>query len=166
MLGRNYCFMPVEDDEGQRIMIAQSLTFGEQLGWNDPLLYLQMKHRDFYRRCVAAREEIGSFMYEGTLLRSPEFTCDAPILRTTQCREAYGGLVEHSVIFCEHWQRFDGKRMLLLVNAGESECEARCVRSLDDGEYALAGDCSAVLKIENGNGSVKLPPLSVQYCIY
>ena len=166
MLGRNYCFMPVEDDEGQRIMIAQSLTFGEQLGWNDPLLYLQMKHRDFYRRCVAAREEIGSFMYEGTLLRSPEFTCDAPLLRTTQCREAYGGLVEHSAIFCEHWQRYDGKRMLLLVNAGETECTAECLRSLGDGEYTLSGDCNAVLKIENGKGCVTLPPLSVQYCIY
>ena len=163
MFGRNYRYMPYDDDEGQRINIAQSFTFGEQLGWNAPDLYMQMKHKDFYKKCVHERARVGSYMYNGRLLRSPEFTDDQPIIRTTRCKEAYGGLVEHSAIFSEHWERNDGKRLLIIVNAGEQEAEVSYTYGLDDGEYILSGDTEGVLKIENGCGSTRIPPLSIVY---
>lgn len=161
MFGRNYHYLPFDDDEGQRIMIAQSFTFGEQLGWNSPELYMQMKHKDFYRKCVHEREKIGSFMYNGRLLRSPEFADDQPGLRTERCREAYGGIVEHSAVFCEHWERNDGKRLLVLVNAGENSAEVRLISGLDDGRYILSGDTSGEFEIIGGKATVALPPLSV-----
>ena len=167
MFGRNYCFMPFDDDEGQRINIAQSLTFGEELGWNDPELYLQMKHRDFYKNCVHKRKEIGSFFYNGTLLRSPLFTDSAPVIRTTRCKEAYGGVVEHTAFFCEHWRRdTDGKKLLVAVNAGETETTAEFTLGLPDGEYTFKGDFTGKLVIKNGKGSLTLPPLSVCYSIH
>ena len=163
MFGRNYCFMPFDDDEGQRIMIAQSLTFGEQLGWNDPELYLQMKNKDFYKKCVHVREKLGSYMYNGELLRSPSFKDDGEMIRTTRCREAYGGIVEHSAAFCEHWQRHDGEKMLLLVNASEKAVNVSFTYGLDDGEYKLCGDTGITFTVKDGKGSVALPPLSVSY---
>lgn len=165
MFGRNYCFMPFDDDEGQRIMIAQSFTFGEQLGWNDPKLYMQMKHKDFYRKIVHEREkqEVGSYMYNGRLLKSPEFKDDAKMLRTERCKEAYGGIVEHSAVFCEHWERADGERLVVLVNAAETDARVEFLSSLEDGVYSLSGDSRGEFTVENGIGSIVLPPLSVAY---
>ena len=159
--------MPDDDDEGQRINIAQSLTFGEELGWNDPKLYLQMKHRGFYRECVHTRVKIGSFFYTGTLLRSPLFSDTAPAIRTTRCREAYGGIVEHSAAFCEHWRRnTDGKKIIVLVNAAETENTVNFTLGLDDGKYVFEGGCKNSLVIKDGRGSITLPPLSVNYAIH
>lgn len=163
MFGRNYRYMPYDDDEGQRINIAQSFTFGEQLGWNAPDLYLQMKSKGFYKKCVHERARIGSYMYNGRLLRSPEFTDDQPLIRTTRCKEAYGGLVEHTAIFSEHWERNDGKRILLIVNACENEAEVSFTRGLDDGKHTLSGDASGILEIKDGCGKAKIPPLSIVY---
>ena len=153
----------IPDATRKRINIAQSFTFGEQLGWNAPDLYMQMKHKDFYKKCVHERAKVGSYMYNGRLLRSPEFTDDQPLIRTTRCKEAYGGLVEHSAVFSEHWERNDGKKLLLIVNACESEAEVSYTYGLDDGEYILSGDTDGVMKIENGKGKVKIPPLSIVY---
>ena len=166
MFGRNFRYMPEDDDEGQRIMAAQSLTFGDQMGWNTPEFYFQMKNKEFYKKCVHVRDELGSYMYDGRLLRSPEFTDDVPMLRTTRSREAYDGLLEHSGTFCEHWERKDGEKLLILVNAQDVSAEMTFTAHLDDGKYKLQGDVASTLTIENGNGKVKLPPLSVAYCLY
>jgi hypothetical protein len=164
MFGRNYRAMPWDDDQGQRIMISQSFTYGEQLGWNDPDLYLQMKHKDFYKKCVQERAKIGSYMYDGKLLHSPEFKDDQPKLRTDKCKAAYYGLVEHSAVFAEHWERnCDGKRLLVIVNASENEAKVEFTAQLDDGKYILSGDTSGIMEITNGYGSAVLPPLSVVY---
>ncbi len=163
MFGRNYHYMPYDDDEGQRIMIAQSLTFGEQLGWNSPDLYLQMKHKDFYRKCVNERVRVGSYMYNGRLLHTPEFRDDLPKLRTERCKEAYGGIVEHSSTFCEHWERNDGKRIVLIVNASEHSAEFEILSGVEDGRYKLFGDIGGFVDITEGKAKISLPPLSVSY---
>ena len=163
MYGRNYRYMPYDDDEGQRINIAQSFTYGEQLGWNAPDLYMQMKHKEFYKKCVHERARVGSYFYNGRLLRSPEITDDQPIIRTTRCKEAYGGIVEHSAVFCEHWERKDGERLVVMVNACENDAEVKFSYGLDDGEYILSGDAAGKLKIENGLGSLTIPKLSIVY---
>lgn len=163
MFGRNYYYMPFDDDEGQRIMLAQSFTFGEQLGWNDLELYSHMKHKDFYKKCVRERTKIGEYMYNGRLLRSPEFKDNLPKLRTERCKEAYGGIVEHSAVFAEHWQRNDGEELLVIVNAGEKTAKIDFSFGLDDGQYTLFGDAEGILDINNGKGTMVLAPLSVAY---
>lgn len=163
MFGRNYRYMPYDDDEGQRINIAQSFTFGEQLGWNAPDLYMQMKSKHFYKKCVHERAKIGSFFYNGRLLKTPEFYDDQPIIRTTRCKEAYGGIVEHSAVFSERWERNDGERILIIVNACENEATVNYVNGLEDGRYTLSGDASGILEIRNGSGATTLPPFSIVY---
>lgn len=166
MFGRNYCFMPFDDDAGQMIMLAQSFTFGEELGWNDPELYLQMKHKDFYKKCVHERVKVADYFYNGRLLRPVEFFDGLPALRTVSCREARNGLIEHSACFCEHWERNDGKKMLIIVNASDSAAEFAVTGGLPDGSYALCGDTDGALNIENGRGKVRLPALSVSYSFH
>ena len=166
MFGRNYCFMPFDDDEGQRIMIAQSFTFGEELGWNDPLLYLQMKHKDFYRKCVHERVKIADWFCSGRLLRPVEFEDGLKPLRTDRCKEAQNGIVEHSACFCEHWQNREGKKMLIIVNASDEEADFNVTYGLEDGKYVLTGDCESELVIENGKGCVHLPKLSISYAFH
>lgn len=165
MFGRNYCFMPFDDDEGQRIMIAESLTFGEELGWNDPLLYLQMKHKDFYKKCVHERVKIADYFYNGELMPPVYFEDGLPKIRTEKCREARYGLIEHTACFCQRWRRIDGKELLVIVNAGEGEADFKVKSGLPDGVYRLAGDSSEALVIKGGTGEVRLPPLSVSYSI-
>ncbi len=164
MFGRNYCYMPFDDDEGQRIMIAQSLTFGEQLGWNDPLLYLQMKHKDFYKKCVHSRENYADYFYNGTILAPIEFEDDLPPIRTTRCKEARYGLVEHSACFFQQWQRRDGKKLLVLVNAAEEKATLCVKGGLEDGEYTFLGDTEKTLCVIDGKGTMEVLPLSVNYC--
>lgn len=166
MFGRNFRYMPIDDDEGQRILSAQSLTYGDQMGWNSIEFYNAMEHKDFYIKCVRARDEIGSYMYSGKMLRTPDITDDAPMLRTTKNREAYGGLLEHNAVFCEHWERGDKSRLLVLSNASTQAANVSINANLPDGEYALSGDLGGVLRIENQKGAITLPPLSVVYSIH
>ncbi len=163
MYGRNYHYMPDDDDQGQRITIAQSFTFGEELGWDMPELYMQMKHKDFYKKCVHEREKIGSYMYNGRLLRSPEFTDDQKALFTNRSKEAYGGILRHSAVFCQHWQRNDGESIVVIVNASENTAKVNFKGGLSDGKYKLSGDTQGILEIYNGKGEATLPPLSVVY---
>ncbi len=164
MYGRNYHYMPDDDDQGQRIMIAQAFTFGEQLGWDMPYLYMQMKHKDFYKKCVHERQFIGEYMSNGFLLHTPEITDDQPKLYTNRSKEAYGGIVEHSAVFCERWEKnTDGKRVGIFVNASENEAKVEIKSGFEDGLYTIYGDIDGSLEIKNGYGKLTLPPLSVVY---
>ena len=163
VFGRNYLYAP--DAVGQDILAAQSLTYGEQMGWILPETYNTLYHKDFYKRCVNARVRLGSFFYDGVLLRSPKIK-DKNKIKTTKIKfEAYGGLLEHTATFSEVWQRKDGKRMVLLINASEKEA-CPCINAyIPDGKYEVSGDAEASVEVVDGEFTVHLPPLSVSYII-
>ena len=163
VFGRNYLYAP--DAVGQDILAAQSLTYGEQMGWILPETYNTLYHKDFYKRCVNARVRLGSFFYDGVLLRSPKIK-DKNKIKTTKIKfEAYGGLLEHTATFSEVWQRKDGKRMVLLINASEKEA-CPCINAyIPDGKYEVSGDAKASVEVVDGEFNVHLPPLSVSYII-
>ena len=163
VFGRCYDYAP--DAAGQDILAAQSLTFGEQMGWIKPEVYKTLEHKAFYRKCVQARESLGSFFYDGRLLRSPIIE-DSRRVRTTKIIfEAYGGLLEHTATFSELWERKDGKKLLLLINASPKETTPTLTAALPDGDFAPGGDLAAPLHIEGGKLTVTLPPLSVSWVI-
>ncbi len=163
VFGRNYDY--ASDAAGQDILAAQSLTFGEQMGWIKPEVYQTLKHKTFYQKCVHCRAENGSFFYDGQLLRSPAIT-DSHRVRTTKMKfEAYGGLLEHTATFCELWQRKDGKKLLLLINASTRETTPTVRLSLPDGNYPLYGDLQGSLTVQDGKWSIPLPPLSVSWAV-
>lgn len=164
VFGRCYDYAP--DAAGQDILAAQSLTFGEQMGWIKPEIYQKLKHKDFYKKCVRCRAELGSFFYDGHLLRSPVIT-DSHRLRTTKIKfEAYGGLLEHTATFSELWERSDGQKLLLLLNASARETTPVITASLPDGAYSLRGDLTGEVSVADGSLSVTLPPHSVSWILF
>lgn len=164
VFGRNYNYAP--DAAGQDILAAQSLTYGEQMGWILPETYQKLKHKDFYKKCVRTREKLGSFFYDGRLLRSPVIK-DTHRVKTVKIQaEAYGGLLEHTATFSELWERKDGKRVLFLINASARETTPTVSAALPDGAYTASGDLQDKIAVRNGTLSVTLPPLSVSYIIF
>ena len=163
VFGRNYLY--AGDAVGQDIFAAQSLTYGEQMGWILPEVYKTLTHKEFYKKCVRTRAALGDFFYDGELLRSPVIT-DSVKLKTTKIKaEAYGGLLEHTATFSELWRRQDGRKLLLLVNASQKETVPTLQTLLPDGTYTLAGDLTEAVTVKDGALSVTLPPLSVSYLI-
>ncbi len=163
VFGRNYLY--AGDWVGENIFAAQSLTYGEQMGWILPETYKALTHREFYKKCVNTRVALGSFFYDGELLRSPKIE-DKVKLKTTKIKvEAYGGLLEHTATFSECWKRQDGKQLLLLINAAAKETTPILHTQLPDGNYTISGDVQIPVTLKDGSFSVTLPPLSVSYII-
>ncbi len=163
VFGRNYIYAP--DAVGQNILAAQSLTYGEQMGWILPETYNALVHKDFYKKCVYARVKLGSFFYDGKLTRSPKIK-DKQIIKTNKImHEAYGGLLAHTATFSELWQRKDGKKLLLLINASAKKTFPRITADIPDGDYSLDGDVQKNITVQNGSFTVELPPLTVSYII-
>ena len=67
LVGRDY--NSLKDEEGVKIFAAESFLFGEQMGWIIPHQYLTTCYREFYKKCVRAREAHKEFFYAGKLLR-------------------------------------------------------------------------------------------------
>ena len=163
VFGRNYLY--AGDAVGQDIFAAQSLTYGEQMGWILPETYKELTHKEFYKKCVRTRAALGDFFYQGRLLRSPVID-DKVKLKTTKIKaEAYGGLLEHTATFSELWEREDGKRLLLLVNASVKETSPTLQTLLPDGVYTPMGDLSLPVAVSDGCLTITLPPHSVSYLI-
>ncbi|MBR5264825.1 MAG: hypothetical protein IKV50_09055, partial [Clostridia bacterium] len=163
VFGRNYLY--AGDWIGENIFAAQSLTYGEQMGWILPETYQALTHREFYDKCAHTRSALGSFFYDGKLLRSPKIE-DKTKLKTTKIKvEAYGGLLEHTATFSECWERSDGKKLLLLLNASRKETTPTLYTQLPDGAYPLQGDLQGEVTVTDGALTVTLPPLSVSYII-
>ena len=163
VFGRNYLY--AGDWIGENVFAAQSLTYGEQMGWILPETYKGLTHGEFYDKCVHTRSALGSFFYDGKLLRSPKIE-DKVKLKTTKIKvEAYGGLLEHTATFSEYWERKDGKKLLLLVNASRKETTPTLQAQIPDGTYTTEGDVQAEITAKDGVLTVTLPPLSVSYII-
>lgn len=169
--GRNYShfvgdddFLLRDDGVSQRMIAAQSLTYGEQMGWMDPHVYLGMKHRDFYRKCVKARETLTPF-FTGRLLRSPEVEDGRVPLRSDRIYYYDTDVLEHGPSYSELWEK-NGKRLLMLVNAGEEQAVCTVCGEFPDGSFRLLGDSQEEFIVSDGRFQVTLPPLSVNYCIW
>ena len=164
VFGRSYDY--AADQKGKDMIAAQSLTYGEQMGWIKPEVYGKMTHKPFYRKLVRCREEVGSFFYDGKLLRSPKIE-DKTHLRTNRIlNEAYDGILAHTATFSELWEREDGKKVLFLINASPRATEAvLSTRDVKDGVYTPCGDLQTDVRFADGKTTVVLPALSVSWII-
>ncbi|PKM62303.1 MAG: hypothetical protein CVU97_06025 [Firmicutes bacterium HGW-Firmicutes-21] len=164
MFGRHYGAFPDDDAIGQKITFAQSLSYGEQMGWVKTNVYEKFKYKDFYKTCVKARTVIGEYFYDGRMLRPPVLSDDREELMTDKDNQALGGILKHSAVFGSIWVRNrDAKRLLLLINAADEEalCSVEC--DLPDGSYRLNGGRDGVIEIKDGKAQLSLPALSVVY---
>ena len=157
MFGRSYQSDKDEDWNGARIFIAQSLVYGEQLGWIGIKHFRTNPYKEFYINCVRTREALGEYFYVGTeMLRPPVITTSLPNLRTEKCSQALNGIVEEKAVVGCIRQKADGKKLLLLVNAATEGGAATVKAEVPDGTY---GD----ITFENGKAEVFMDALSVKY---
>lgn len=116
MIGRNY--NGAYDDETLKIFAAQSLLFGEQMGWLSPDRYLSLTPalRGYYRALVQTRFRYNPFFFAGRPLRPPVVECGLPDV----CGKSERGDVAERAVLAAVWERFDsGERLLLVTNLSE-----------------------------------------------
>lgn len=160
MFGRSYAVFPKEDVEGQKMAFAESLTYGEQMGWVNIPVYESFRYKDFYKKCVKARAEIGEYFYGGRMLRPPVTKDDRAELVDDR---GNGRIYKHSAVYSAVWERGrDKKKLLLLVNAADEDAQCSVECELPDGKYALNG-MEGKITIKGGKAELKLPALSVVY---
>ena len=144
------------------IFIAQSLLFGEQMGWMSPAFYWKLPHRDFYKKAVAARTRLHRTLSHGRMLRPPVLTDDAPRLRSEKCPHAYFKTVDYPAVQGTQWlEKETGNRYLLLANAGEENAHVTIETDFPDGDYSVDGIDGLTVRIRSGKAEAELPGLSV-----
>ena len=157
MFGRCYGADSDPDWTGFRIFIAQSLVYGEQLGWISPRKYKESPYRDFYTECVRTRAKLGKYFWCGTeTLRPPVIETSLPRLRTEKCSQAINGISEENAVIGCIRKAEDGKKLLLLVNAAKEGGNAVIYADLPDGVY---GD----IIFKDGKAETYMDALSLKY---
>jgi hypothetical protein len=146
--------------DGLAIFFAQSLLFGEQMGWMAPKFYREMPEQAFFKKCVLLRKQFREFFF-GTMLRPPVLTDDAPRLRYENCPHAYFKTVDYPAVQGALWQAKDGRRLLMLTNSQTVEAHASMKAELPDGEYILQGDANGILTVTEGKAEVTIPATGV-----
>jgi len=149
------------DDTKFRILISQSLLFGDQIGWFGPEKYLNSPDRALWKKVVQARWRFAEFFYAGRMLRPPTVECGLPELTTLKAfanvRAIHSPAVRGAL-----WRRLkDGAKVLLLVNIADEEAEVTVTVDVPDCEVVLTGDIEGVTRVEKGELFLRLPPLSV-----
>lgn len=159
MFGRHYDSLPMDEDDGQRIVCTESLLFGDQMGWIMPERFLAMPCRDYYCKLVKARETLAEYFWRGTMLRPPVITDDGEMLYTDKSKESPMGILKHRPTFAAAWQRHDSKRAYIFCNASKNAVNAKIETELADGEYIT--NQNKKVRIKNGKTQLKLEPESV-----
>lgn len=159
--GISYHSMQGAERDGMAIFYAQSLLYGEQMGWLSPKLYRSMPEKEFFRKLVGVRARLHHLFHGGVMLRPPVLSDDAPRLRCERCSQAYFNLVDYPAVQGALWRDRAGKTYLLLVNASASQANVSCETELPDGSYALHGDLDGELRLNGGRTALTLPPCSV-----
>ena len=157
LFGRAYQSDKDEDYTGMRIFIAQSLVYGEQLGWLPPKYFMSLPYRDFYSACVRVRDELTDYFVVGTeLLRPPMIETKIPRLRTEKCNQAINGIVDECAVMGCIRRKADGKRLALFVNASKEGGKATIKADIPDGVYGE-------FRFKNGKATVKFEALSLKW---
>lgn len=163
--GISYHSIKDRDRDGMCIFYAQSLLYGEQMGWFSPAVYRALPEQDFFKKLVRIRAELRPF-FCGTMLRPPKLTDDAPRLRCEKCMQAYFNTVEYPAVQGALWlEKESGRKLLLLINAQNVTANTSLSTELSDGVYALCGDLEGKLTIDGGKASLALPPMSAVWVI-
>ncbi|MBQ3154626.1 MAG: hypothetical protein IJB88_05290 [Clostridia bacterium] len=163
--GISYNSFSKEDRDGMCIFYAQSLLFGEQMGWLAPNKYREMPEKEFYKKLVHCRAELRPF-FSGTMLRPPKLTDDAPRLRCENTPHAYFKTVDYPAVQGALWQdNASGKKLLMLINAQSVDAHTELETEFPDGTYTMHGDMSGKLIVADGKASLTIPATGIVWVV-
>ena len=148
MLGRYTDGAKRDDDDYFRYHLAESLLFGQQLGWlNAHVIYNEERMR-FLKEIVHTRYQYTKIFNEGTLLRPP-------YVKTATKPVTSSGITMRQVL-TGVWQMDDkSKTVLFVINVSDKPAEA--VLNLYPEEYGIPCPCEYHVSME---------PMSVQVVEY
>lgn len=161
--GISYQSIQDHERDGMVIFYAQSLLYGEQMGWLSPALYRVMPEQAFFKKLVHVRAALRPFLSHGVMLRPPVLSDDAPRLHCEKNTQAYFHTVDYPAVQGALWQESEsGRKLLLLVNAQTVDAQVQLKTELPDGEYplhTLAGPTGETLTIRGGAAQLLVPAM-------
>ncbi|MFC1607031.1 DUF6259 domain-containing protein [Candidatus Latescibacterota bacterium] len=111
------------DQVAHRMRIAQSLVFGEQLGWINPGILSEKETAGFLRDAACARFELVPFLSWGDMMRPPVLTGDIPAITGDWAWAAEEKQVTDSAVQRGAWKAPDGRVAFIFANASEETVE-------------------------------------------
>lgn len=122
------------DQTAHRMKIAQSLVFGEQLGWCFPD-FIEQDAATYMKKAADIRRQLVSFVGMGEMMRPPEIMGDIPQLTADWQWLNRNWPITDSAIQKGAWSNRKGDIAFIFANASDSEIEFtwRC----DLKEYGL-----------------------------
>ena len=137
MIGRYTDGAKRDDDAYFRYHLAESLLFGQQLGWLNACVVYNEKRMRFLGKAVALRVKYTDLLCEGRLMRPPKVETDLPPVSSSgiTMRQVLAGV----------WQTEDGGRTVLFV-VNVSDRPAGASLRLYPREYGAL--CPEELKLE------------------
>ena len=144
-----------------RFQVAQSLVYGQQLGWIHPEIVNDPVQFPFLKKMAAIRWAYREFFAEAEMLRPPLAEGKMALL---DCEAWLRGQIWHheKTVVAGAWEDAADKRILYVVNAGDTEAEVTL--SVNEKEYDLPQsiedfdvcDGFVLLGMESVNGIRKL----------
>jgi hypothetical protein len=148
------------DMTGFRLFFAQSLLFGEQLGWISPDAFLNSPEKGYIIEIAKIREEFTKYFYSGQMLHPPVISGDNPTLITRDIATAYLMFTSPAVIGAI-WEKGD-KRLLLIANADEKEHAAEIdILTKDNSTLQFAWDGNREIAMTDGRFALTVPAKKV-----
>ncbi len=123
-----------DDVDYFRFNIAQSLIYGQQLGWIHPEIVNDPVQFPFLKKMAQLRWERRDFFAEAEMLRPPVVEGKMPLLN---CSAFLRGQIwnHEKLAMAGAWEDAEGKRSLFVINAGGTEADVTL--SVYENEYHL-----------------------------
>ena len=134
MFGRAYRGGATQD-LALRMKAAQSLVFGEQIGWMEPTVIKEPVGGPFIRRVARLRYALRDYFSNGDMARVPTVAGDIPKV-TADWQWSGAWPVTTDALFRGAWRAKDGRLALIFVNVLDKELSAELV--FDGARYDLA----------------------------
>jgi len=151
------------DKTGSLMKAAQSLVYGEQIGWLNPRMVLEDKELlgPFLRRLARLRHALLPYLSWGEMARPPVVEGDIPQI-SADWGWRKGGIITDTALQRGAWRSPEGKLALIFVNVLGEPLEATL--RFDAATYGLEGEQVTVReRTEDGPGATSsMPPVFEQ----
>lgn len=153
MFGRAYRGGATKD-LALRMKAAQSLVFGEQIGWIDPNVYKDPIGGPFIRRMARLRYALKDYLAVGDMARPPRVVGDIPKV-TADWQWSGEWIVTTDALLSGVWRAKDGRVALIFVNVTDLELSAELV--FDGEKYGFKKGARLLVtpRTEEGTQSAK-----------
>jgi hypothetical protein len=137
MYGRAYRGGPTKA-LADRMKAAQSLVFGEQIGWMGPEIIKDEVNGPYIRRVARMRYALRDFLADGRMLRVPRLEGAIPEV-TADWQWSGAWPVTLAAVQAGAWQSRDGRRVLIFANVTSGALEFKLASAAGEFGYREEG---------------------------